>query len=1182
MSDPDRIKKNVFYTLFSDVEDVEKHVELIKRTAQEVSDEFNATVRDLAQNRSSSSENDVYEDALNTSDPVLKHKKLVNELVEELFAITLNENAHSPTSTRVTVFGVTHLVYLKELASSLHPVTLIDLDILRQALFERLTLENPSENIVPSSSESDTPVPSSVIEKECITYLYDCFTKIRSRRHSLDKDMRVVAMKMIDIIHENVATALMEPALYEENSVTQNLARQFVELFSGDQCALTEVASFVKGVVAAIEMDEGEGTLSYAFSSILRYVRDLFAQASILNYPTYLFQLLKIFANHPSLAKVLLMHCLEEEGPPYMTDYSVASSCLGAALNLSCLPKTDHGLYEYFDYNDNQVFSTMEANIWSGMAGLAEELHAVVKALIKTNRDLTLHWLGLVLDFNVHRGRLVAVSQMAPFRLVSHGYALNLMAVLLRLVKPYAVNGDGEKLLRIDPTYTSYSRTSTDTDHERGVHMHSMERETCLLGVPSTSEGANEGAEGANSRPLASAPFSFMTECFHMCHRSLDLGFRVVLEHMEDVYKQLVKLKNALGAATTQGQTDRVALLKEQFEFLMKRYLSLRCALFEPTSLELLSGFVGATCSWLVQVVLDDTPSADAPRDTYAPLKWRKLTFPLPQHIPNTLRCVPEMLLEHTACYLVLVKRYAPLNVTRQPQPSDVSMRHVMSALLVLMSSNARARNPHLRARLAECLECMLPPDHSAPEQNQVATFYRQQLFTNHPHVDQIVQCLLDVFVGIEMTGESVSFEQKFNYRQPMYAVMHYLWGISKHRAYFRNLAKEAEENMDAVQPPLFLRFLNLLMNDAIFLLDEALSNMAQLRLLSTARENGEWDNLPDNERERNEMSLQHIGAAARIDNILGGETIRVLEYMSSEIKSIFCHPTMSDRVAAMLNYFLFHLVGPKMKNFKVMNNKDYKFEPASLVLNICRIYTHLGQSDEFCKAVSRDGRSYNPKLFHLARNVLARIGGAFLLDDIRAIEERVRVLAAEQEAEEECLSDVPDEFLDPIMSTLMVDPVTLPSSKINIDRSTISRHILSDQSDPFNRSLLTMNMVIPNPELKERIQKWKAERMSIIMQRKSDEAAAAAAAASADSESADASMEADDESDDLIARSFEAAIRGGRPNTSSSDEELRQVFDQVPPNTSSSDEELRQVREALGQVGDIAPPNTSSSSADE
>lgn len=58
-------------------------------------------------------------------------------------------------------------------------------------------------------------------------------------------------------------------------------------------------------------------------------------------------------------------------------------------------------------------------------------------------------------------------------------------------------------------------------------------------------------------------------------------------------------------------------------------------------------------------------------------------------------------------------------------------------------------------------------------------------------------------------------------------------------------------------------------------------------------------------------------------------------------------------------------------------------------------------------------------------------------------------------------------------MSTLMTDPVILPSSKITIDRQTIARHLLSDQTDPFNRSPLTMDMVKSNIELQHRVQEW-------------------------------------------------------------------------------------------------------------
>lgn len=56
----------------------------------------------------------------------------------------------------------------------------------------------------------------------------------------------------------------------------------------------------------------------------------------------------------------------------------------------------------------------------------------------------------------------------------------------------------------------------------------------------------------------------------------------------------------------------------------------------------------------------------------------------------------------------------------------------------------------------------------------------------------------------------------------------------------------------------------------------------------------------------------------ARFDNILGRDTIKTLEYLTSYIRIVFTHSIMVYRVAAMLNYFLLQLVGPNKKNLKV------------------------------------------------------------------------------------------------------------------------------------------------------------------------------------------------------------------------------------------------------------------------
>lgn len=51
--------------------------------------------------------------------------------------------------------------------------------------------------------------------------------------------------------------------------------------------------------------------------------------------------------------------------------------------------------------------------------------------------------------------------------------------------------------------------------------------------------------------------------------------------------------------------------------------------------------------------------------------------------------------------------------------------------------------------------------------------------------------------------------------------------------------------------------------------------------------------------------------------------------------------------------------------------------------------------------------------------------------------------MSNQEEEDEELFSDAPDEFYDALMSTLMTDPVILPSSKQVVDRATISRHLM-------------------------------------------------------------------------------------------------------------------------------------------
>lgn len=107
----------------------------------------------------------------------------------------------------------------------------------------------------------------------------------------------------------------------------------------------------------------------------------------------------------------------------------------------------------------------------------------------------------------------------------------------------------------------------------------------------------------------------------------------------------------------------------------------------------------------------------------------------------------------------------------------------------------------------------------------------------------------------------------------------------------------------------------------------------------------------------------------------------------------------------------------------------------------------------------------------------IVRIGGGQLVGEISDFAVKVSQLEKQEIENQKALEDAPDEFLDPIMSTLMFDPVVLPSSHVTVDRTTIARHLLSDQTDPFNREPLTMDQVKTDAILKEKIESWVRER---------------------------------------------------------------------------------------------------------
>lgn len=78
-------------------------------------------------------------------------------------------------------------------------------------------------------------------------------------------------------------------------------------------------------------------------------------------------------------------------------------------------------------------------------------------------------------------------------------------------------------------------------------------------------------------------------------------------------------------------------------------------------------------------------------------------------------------------------------------------------------------------------------------------------------------------FVEVEQTGMHSQFYDKFNIRYNISQIMKSIWEDSNHRARIVELSR----NVD-----FFVKFVNLLMNDTTFLLDESLSKLKEIGIL--------------------------------------------------------------------------------------------------------------------------------------------------------------------------------------------------------------------------------------------------------------------------------------------------------------------------------------------------------------
>ncbi|CAO1622459.1 unnamed protein product [Parajaminaea phylloscopi] len=709
---------------------------------------------------------------------------------------------------------------------------------------------------------------------------------------------------------------------------------------------------------------------------------------------------------------------------------------------------------QYFSNASTRSREELDSNTRS-LRSVLQPLHSLhfrlFQALIKASpasRERVLAYWGTVADLNKRRGAM----RVKAGEVCTDAFAVNTWETLQRFAVPFMDSGYS-KMDRID---TEYLRHQSRFDASSLTRLNASE---------------SEAQRWADDAPPGAAAPNFITEVFFLVVRMTNLGpgkaIRSYGEKEEDIRRIKKRIKETEETRGTWSSTPQAA----QYEAFIKQAQSqadkltaqthaAATQLLDDDFVDRLIHLISFTMTWLVRVA---DPTGKHPHQV--------VSLPLPQDVPVPFSMLPEHIFEDICDILLFLARHKPTSLPEHAKKDFVTFT------VTFLSSGWYIKNPFIKAKLAEIMWWnVIPYGYSQ-------TGILGDIINVHPlALAHLVPACMSFWVEAESTGSHTQFYDKFNIRYHLSQIFKVIWNNPKHQ---ERIQAEAKGNSEK-----FVVFINRLMNDVTYLLDDAFEKLLELhRKQQEIDDTATWNERSPEERTETESHVQSIQGQIRNMLDFGNEFLRLLIDFTARTKDAFMTPEIVSRLAAMLDYNLDLLVGPRCTELRVKDPARVHFEPRHLLRQILSVYLNLASRDEFVKAIAADGRSYRKEIFHKACGVAEKyiLKSPVELEELGDMVSRVERVLQEEREEEEDLGEIPDDYCDPLMATLMRNPVRLPTSGAVVDMSTIKSHLLSDASDPFNRSPLKLEDVKPADELRQEIEAWVKQRKAARQERLAD-----------------------------------------------------------------------------------------------
>lgn len=381
------------------------------------------------------------------------------------------------------------------------------------------------------------------------------------------------------------------------------------------------------------------------------------------------------------------------------------------------------------------------------------------------------------------------------------------------------------------------------------------------------------------------------------------------------------------------------------------------------------------------------------------------------------------------------------VQLMRRGQQPPFDRQLVIQCLIYLMGPSTPIRNIYQRACLCEVLLYFLPrPVLEAFRFED--TKWNVYEYENHEFnrfescKSDLVRTLLTLYTEVERTGSHAQYYEKFKFRTIITQILKFLFSYKVHQDNLVLFWKSEQEK--------FIGFLNMLINDLIYTLDHGFDGLTEIKNIESEpvnpNENDEAQNPfmnanpfappPQNEAMQRQENIAQLRDTIRHNMRLANESIELLGYVCDHTPQPFMDDLILPRIAVLVSVYLDRLA--KGKELKVAGSlrEDYNFKAKFLLSSVVKVFNKLceGKDKEmFLDAIVEDEAHFREKAYQNAINWLRKkqlLGPT----EIDAFEGTLGILMKKFEEKrniEVMLGDIPSKYLDPIMQTLMSDPVT-------------------------------------------------------------------------------------------------------------------------------------------------------------